>query len=103
MSPDQDLIEGHCPVCNSANIRKHQGKWWCEHCQELTIPMMTPTETIRATIKDLRLSERAMERARKAVERTTVAARTAQTHFAAEVERHLALVSAYQKGMDPEA
>lgn len=53
------------------------------------------SETV--TIKDLRASERAMERARKAVERHTVAARAAQTHFAAEVERHLGLVAAYQK------
>ena len=56
-----------------------------------------PMSAELVTIKDLRLSERAMERARKAVERKTVAARAAQDHFAAEVERHLGLVAAYQK------
>lgn len=54
-------------------------------------------DEVIVTINDLRLSERAMERARKAVEQKTIAARVAQIHFAAEVERHLGLVMAYQK------
>jgi len=56
-----------------------------------------PMSAELVTIKDLRLSERAMERGRKAVERKTVAARAAQVHFSAEVERHVGLVAAYQK------